>query len=96
MHSWIRVTPPPGSLKFVQPFIVDNNGGGAYGPFFDGSNLAAIADGAWHELVTNLSATTKGMTRKLGIQLPSLDAQASGGPATPTAVDVYLDNIWLE
>jgi hypothetical protein len=106
IHMWLKITSPASSIGFMLgPYIIDINNVGAYGMSwspFTNPNLASVADGNWHELMTTLVGP-KSTIAKIGLQIQSPTPAADAGSdassdARPTQdpVDVFIDNVWLE
>jgi hypothetical protein len=102
IHAWVKIAPVGGdssALSGVLIFVQSNNWANWSSNW---TNVdASIADGGWHELVTDFtpSGGTPVVTnnvQKFGIQLVSQSTQPTGGPAVPPATVLTVDDIWLE
>lgn len=95
LHAKVKVTPAGAPLNGVLLFAMSGQDFRFYS-VFDGSDFAS---GQWHEMILEpVAGTSYDPTNvyRLGVQATLLRADAAGGQALPSKIDIWLDDIWLE
>jgi hypothetical protein len=114
LHVWVKVAAPDagsitGTVNGIQVYVQSGNvpddagfhGYERYSPLF--VNGSVFADGAFHEVVVDLTAAGTAATmvnltdiNQIGVQVLGLAMPAEGGPATPSPVTLFIDDVSLE
>jgi hypothetical protein len=95
LHATVKVAPTSAPLDGIRFFVISGNNY-RYTSIFDGQTFE---NGAWNEMTLKLVAGAEfdpTEVKQLGVQVVLKRADASGIPAEPPTVDVWLDDVWLE
>lgn len=95
LHAMVKVAPTSAPLDGVRFFVI-SGGDYRYASVFDGQTFE---NGNWNEMTLKLVAGAEfdpTEVKQIGAQVVLKRADASGIPAEPPTVDVWLDDIWLE
>ena len=95
LHAKVKVSPAGAPLAGLLLFAMSGQDYRFYG-VFDGSDFAS---GQWHEMILEPVAGASydpTNVHRLGVQATLQRADAAGGKALPSKIDIWLDDIWLE
>lgn len=95
LHAWVKVAPVAVPLKGVQLFVI-SGASFLYASVFEDK---AFDGGSWYEMVLPLEAGATfdpSSVRRIGLQLLLEREGTAGNPTSPPAIDVWLDDVWVE